>query len=65
MVSNTTDLRASYKRSYLFYLFIFLGALSAFPPLVTDMYLPALPAMASYFSASPYALRSRCQRDAR
>lgn len=38
---------------YFLYLYILLGALSAFPPLVTDMYLPALPAMAEDFQASP------------
>ena len=31
---------------------ILLGMLSAFGPFVTDMYLPSLPAMADYFSAS-------------
>ena len=46
-----------YNRRYLFYLFIFLGALSAFPPLVTDMYLPALPAMAADFNASPSGIQ--------
>lgn len=38
-------------------MFIFLGALSAFPPLVTDMYLPALPAMAVDFNASPSGIQ--------
>lgn len=47
----------SLKRSYLLYLYIFLGALSAFPPLVTDMYLPALPAMTRDFHASASAIQ--------
>ena len=34
------------------FLLILLGMLSAFGPFVTDMYLPSLPAMADYFSAS-------------
>ena len=36
-----------------FFLFVFLGMLSAFGPFVTDMYLPSLPAMASYFTTGP------------
>ncbi len=50
-------METGYNRRYLFYLFIFLGALSAFPPLVTDMYLPALPAMVKDFNASPSAIQ--------
>lgn len=38
--------------SYSVFLFILLGALTAFGPLVTDMYLPALPGMANYFSTT-------------
>ena len=34
------------------FLLILLGMLTAFGPFVTDMYLPALPAMAGYFSTS-------------
>ena len=34
------------------FLLILLGMLSAFGPFVTDMYLPSLPAMADFFSAS-------------
>ena len=34
------------------FLLTLLGMLSAFGPFVTDMYLPSLPAMADYFSAS-------------
>lgn len=47
----------TYGRRYLLYLYIFLGALAAFPPLVTDMYLPALPAMTSDFNASPSTIQ--------
>lgn len=46
-------MKTSYGRSYQLYLYVFLGALAAFPPLVTDMYLPALPAMALDFGTSP------------
>ena len=35
-----------------FFLFVFLGMLTAFGPFVTDMYLPSLPAMTQYFGAS-------------
>ncbi len=35
-----------------FFLFVFLGMLTAFGPFVTDMYLPSLPAMTSYFNTS-------------
>ncbi len=35
-----------------FFLFVFLGMLTAFGPFVTDMYLPSLPAMTSYFGTS-------------
>ena len=34
------------------FLFIFLGMLTAFGPFVTDMYLPGLPSMTSYFDTS-------------
>lgn len=47
-----------YGRGYLFYLIMLLGALSAFPPLVTDMYLPTLPAMAVMFHASAAAVQA-------
>ena len=47
----------TYGRRYLLYLYIFLGALAAFPPLVTDMYLPALPAMTADFHASPSTIQ--------
>lgn len=35
------------------YLAIMLGVLTAFAPFVTDFYLPALPSLTEYFSASP------------
>lgn len=35
------------------FLLILIGFLSAFPPFVTDLYLPALPSLADYFGASP------------
>ena len=38
--------------SYSVFLYILLGALTAFGPLVTDMYLPALPGMANYFTTT-------------
>ena len=50
-------MQTSYRHGYLIYLYILLGALAAFPPLVTDMYLPVLPAMATDFSASPSAIQ--------
>ena len=40
------------RRNSALFLFVFLGMLTAFGPFVTDMYLPSLPAMADYFSAS-------------
>lgn len=39
------------RRNSAFFLFVFLGMLTAFGPFVTDMYLPSLPAMGDYFSA--------------
>ena len=45
------------EKSYLVYLYLLLGALAAFPPLVTDMYLPALPAMTAEFHTSPSAVQ--------
>lgn len=50
-------MQTSYGRRYLCYLYIFLGALAAFPPLVTDMYLPALPAMTTDFNATPSTIQ--------
>lgn len=50
-------MQKNYGRRYLLYLYIFLSALAAFPPLVTDMYLPALPAMSVSFRVSPSAIQ--------
>lgn len=44
-------------KKYLVYLYLLLGALAAFPPLVTDMYLPALPVMTSEFHTTPSAVQ--------
>lgn len=50
---KTTWQRNSTKRhNSAFFLFVFLGLLSAFGPFVTDMYLPSLPAMTQYFGTS-------------
>lgn len=40
------------RRSSAFFIFVFLGMLTAFGPFVTDMYLPSLPSMTFYFNAS-------------
>ena len=40
------------KRNSKLFLVLFLGTLSAFGPFVTDLYLPALPTMSSYFNSS-------------
>ena len=40
------------KRNSKLFLILFLGTLSAFGPFVTDLYLPALPTMTSFFNAS-------------
>lgn len=44
-------------KKYLVYLYLLLGALAAFPPLVTDMYLPALPIMTMEFDTTPSAVQ--------
>lgn len=44
-------------KKYLVYLYLLLGALAAFPPLVTDMYLPALPVMTMEFHTTPSAVQ--------
>ncbi|MDE6609665.1 MAG: multidrug effflux MFS transporter [Muribaculaceae bacterium] len=44
-------------KKYLVYLYLLLGALAAFPPLVTDMYLPALPVMTTEFHTTPSAIQ--------
>lgn len=40
------------RRNSAFFIFVFLGMLTAFGPFVTDMYLPSLPSMTFYFNAS-------------
>lgn len=45
-----------FSKKYLVYLYLLLGALAAFPPLVTDMYLPTLPIMTSEFQATTSAV---------
>ena len=44
-------------KKYLVYLYMLLGALAAFPPLVTDMYLPVLPVMTIEFHTTPSAIQ--------
>lgn len=44
-------------KKYLVYLYLLLGALAAFPPLVTDMFLPALPIMTMEFDTTPSAVQ--------
>ncbi len=44
-------------KKYLVYLYLLLGALAAFPPLVTDMYLPSLPVMTMEFDSTPSAVQ--------
>lgn len=44
---------AQFSKKYYIFLIIFLGALSAFGPFVTDMYLPTLPSMAEIFHTTP------------
>ncbi len=44
-------------KKYLVYLYLLLGALAAFPPLVTDMYLPALPVMTAEFHTTASAVQ--------
>ena len=45
------------KHNSRLFLLLFLGALSAFGPFVTDLYLPALPSISHWFSASPSAVQ--------
>lgn len=44
--------RSRTKLDYNVFLFTLLGLLTAFGPFVTDMYLPSLPAMVSYFETT-------------
>lgn len=46
---NSTELN---QRNSKIYLLVTLSAMTAFAPLITDMYLPALPALSDYFATS-------------
>ncbi len=48
----TQTKKTTIKTNSALFLFIFLGMLTAFGPFVTDMYLPGLPVMVSYFNTS-------------
>ena len=50
-------MESKFGKKYLIYLYLLLGALAAFPPLVTDMYLPALPVMTAEFNTVPSAVQ--------
>lgn len=50
-------MKQQFSKKYLVYLYLLLGALAAFPPLVTDMYLPALPVMTSEFQTTASAVQ--------
>ena len=50
-------MKKNLPKKYLVYLFLLLGALAAFPPLVTDMYLPALPVMTAEFQTTASAVQ--------
>ncbi len=43
----------SFGKRYFIFLMVFLGALSAFGPFITDFYLPTLPSMATIFHTTP------------
>ena len=45
-------MKQQFSKKYFVYLYLLLGALAAFPPLVTDMYLPALPVMTAEFQTT-------------
>lgn len=47
------DSSVSFGKRYYVFLMVFLGALSAFGPFITDFYLPTLPSLASVFSTTP------------
>lgn len=42
----------AFGKRYLLFLLVFLGALSAFGPFITDFYLPTLPSMADIFQTN-------------
>ena len=50
-------MKKNLPKNYLVYLYLLLGALAAFPPLVTDMYLPALPVMTAEFQTTASAVQ--------
>ena len=45
------------SRTYRLFIYVFLATLSGFAPLITDMYLPALPTMANIFSTNPVMIQ--------
>ncbi len=52
-MQENNSIYGGYTPSYFYFLIIFLGAISAFGPLLTDMYLPTLPAMVDDFHTTP------------
>ena len=50
-------MKQKFSKKYFVYLYLLLGALAAFPPLVTDMYLPALPGMTAEFQTTASAVQ--------
>lgn len=52
MSQQSFSLRGNFSKKYFIFLIIFLGAISAFGPFVTDMYLPTLPAMQKGFDTT-------------
>lgn len=50
---NCNDSAVSFGKRYYLFLMVFLGALSAFGPFISDFYLPTLPSLASVFSTTP------------
>ena len=50
-------MKQQFSKKYFVYLYLLLGALAAFPPLVTDMYLPALPVMTAEFQTTASAVQ--------
>ena len=53
-----TATQKKYPNGYV-YLSIMLGMLTAFAPFVTDFYLPALPSLTDYFSASASSVHAK------
>lgn len=50
---NCNDSAVFFGKRYYLFLMVFLGALSAFGPFISDFYLPTLPSLASVFSTTP------------